>query len=89
MSNFFKNFQKIFPLRKKISYLCHNFAASNNRKLFFEKYWAVAVVKSYFELVKASVHAFFAWVYALCACRTAFYNITVAVVESYFALSAP
>ena len=50
MSNFFKNFQKIFPLRKKISYLCFYFAASNNRKLFFEKYWAVAVVKGYFEI---------------------------------------
>ena len=46
-----------FPLRKKISYLCHYFAASNNRKLFFEKYWAVAVVKSYFEFFTTSFHA--------------------------------
>ena len=49
-NKFFQNSQKNFPLRKKISYLCHYFAASNNRKLFFEKYWAVAVVKSYFEI---------------------------------------
>ena len=83
MSNFFKNFQKIFPLRKKISYLCFYFAASNNRKLFFEKYLGGCRSE---ELLrdKANICAKRGAV-TLCACCTAFYNITVAVVESYFA----
>ncbi len=41
-------------------------------------------MKSYFELVKTFVHAFLRELHTLCACCTAFYNITVAVVEEFF-----